>query len=72
MDWYIVGGSDGSIRKSHPLSKFVAYKGHTMQGNYEGTFVYFKKSKLPPPATVPAVREAAANAALDFCKVYPH
>lgn len=35
--------------------------------NYEGAFVYAKEPKLPP-AAIPAVREAAANAGLDFAK----
>lgn len=64
-NWYIVGESDGS--KDVPPFKLVAYKGHTLQGNYEGAFVYAKEPKLPP-AAIPAVREAAANAGLDFAK----
>lgn len=64
-NWYIVGESDGS--KDVPPFKLVAYKGHTLQGNYEGAFVYAKEPKLPP-AAIPAVREAAANAGLDFSK----
>mmetsp|Transcript_5202 Transcript_5202/g.14744 ORF Transcript_5202/g.14744 Transcript_5202/m.14744 type:complete len:428 (-) Transcript_5202:42-1325(-) len=64
-NWYIVGESDGS--KDVPPFKLVAYKGHTLQGNYDGAFVYAKESKLPP-AAIPAVREAAANAGLDFAK----
>ena len=64
-NWYIIGESDGS--KDVPPFKLVAYKGHTLQGNYEGAFVYAKEPKLPP-AAMPAVREAAAKAGLDFAK----
>ncbi|GAX22627.1 hypothetical protein FisN_17Hh008 [Fistulifera solaris] len=62
-NWYILGESDGS--KDVPPFKLVAYKGHTLQGNYEGAFVYAKEPILPA-AAVPAVREAAAKAGLDF------
>jgi len=62
-NWYILGESDGS--KGIPPFKLVAYKGHTLQGNYEGSFVYAKEPVLPA-AAVPAVREAAAKAGLDF------
>lgn len=64
-NWYIVGESDG--KKDVPEFKLVAYKGHTLQGNYEGAFVYSKESVLPE-AAVPAVKEAAAKAGLDFNK----
>ena len=64
-NWYIVGESDGS--KGIPPFKLVAYKGHTLQGNYEGAFVYAKEPVLPKEA-IPAVREAAAQAGLDFGK----
>ena len=40
-------------------------QGHTLQGNYEGAFVYAKEPVLPEAAK-PAVREAAAKAGLDF------
>jgi VDE lipocalin domain len=62
-NWYILGESDG--KGSVPPFKLVAYKGHTLQGNYEGAFVYAKESKLPE-AAVPAVRQAAAKAGLNF------
>mmetsp|Transcript_21081 Transcript_21081/g.47809 ORF Transcript_21081/g.47809 Transcript_21081/m.47809 type:complete len:302 (-) Transcript_21081:38-943(-) len=62
-NWYIVGESDGS--KDVPAFKLVAYKGHTLQGNYEGAFVYAKEPVLPEKA-LPAVREAATRAGLDF------
>jgi len=64
-NWYIVGESDG--KGDIPAFKLVAYKGHTLQGNYEGSFVYSKESVLPA-AAVPAVKEAAAKAGLDFDK----
>ena len=62
-NWYILGESDGS--KGVPPFKLVAYKGHTLQGNYEGAFVYAKEPVLPEAAK-PAIREAAARAGLDF------
>lgn len=64
-NWFIIGESDGS--KDIPAFKLVAYKGHTLQGNYEGSFVYAKEPVLPE-AAVPAVREAARKAGLDFDK----
>lgn len=39
-NWYILGESDG--KSDIPPFKLVAYKGHTLQGNYEGAFVYAK------------------------------
>jgi len=62
-NWYIIGESDGT--KDIPPFKLVAYKGHTLQGNYEGAFVYAKEPVLPSTA-IPAVREAAKKAGLDF------
>ena len=62
-NWYILGESNGE--NNVPPFKLVAYKGHTLQGNYEGAFVYAKESVLPKEA-VPAVREAAARAGLNF------
>jgi len=64
-NWYIVGESDGG--KGIPQFKLVAYKGHTLQGNYEGAFVYSKEPVLPA-AAIPAVQEAALKAGLDFKK----
>lgn len=64
-NWYILGESDGD--NDIPPFKLVAYKGHTLQGNYEGAFVYSKESILPS-AAVPAVKDAAAKAGLDFDK----
>lgn len=62
-NWYIVGENDGS--NGVPAFKLVAYKGHTLQGNYEGAFVYAKEPALSA-AAVPAVKEAAAKAGLNF------
>eukprot|EP01082_Thalassiosira_pseudonana_P012955 g12679.t1 g12679 contig6:2402781-2404185(-) len=64
-NWYILGESNGD--NDIPPFKLVAYKGHTLQGNYEEAFVYAKESVLPKEA-VGAVREAAAKAGLDFDK----
>lgn len=62
-NWYIIGESDG--KGDVPEFKLVAYKGHTLQGNYDGSFVYAKTPKLDERA-IPAVREAAAKAGLDW------
>jgi VDE lipocalin domain len=62
-NWYILGESDG--KKDIPPFKLVAFKGHTLQGNYEGSFVYAKEPRLPD-AAIPAVREAAAKAGLNW------
>ena len=62
-NWYILGESDG--KESVPPFKLVAYKGHTLQGNYDGAFVYAKEPLLPEAAK-PAVRDAAAKAGLNF------
>ncbi|KAL7573785.1 hypothetical protein ACA910_007814 [Epithemia clementina (nom. ined.)] len=62
-NWYILGESNGS--SGIPPFKLVAYKGHTLQGNYEGAFVYAKEPILPE-AAIPAVKEAAARGGLDF------
>ncbi|KAL7514671.1 hypothetical protein ACHAXN_011903 [Cyclotella atomus] len=62
-NWYILGESNGE--GDVPPFKLVAYKGHTLQGNYEGAFVYAKERILPKEA-VGAVREAAARAGLNF------
>lgn len=64
-NWFIIGESDG--KGEVPPFTLVAYKGHTLQGNYEGAFVYAKEPILPA-AAVPAVKEAAAKAGLDFDK----
>lgn len=60
---YIIGESDG--KGEVPPFVLVAYKGHTLQGNYEGSFVYSKEPVLPK-AAIPAVREAAAKAGLNW------
>jgi hypothetical protein len=62
-NWFIVGESDG--KGDVPPFVLVAYKGHTLQGNYEGSFVYSKEPQLPE-AAVPAVRAAAAKAGLNW------
>ena len=62
-NWWIIGESDG--KKDIPAFKLVAYKGHSLQGNYEGSFVYAKEPILPEAAR-PAVKEAAAKAGLNF------
>lgn len=64
-NWFILGESNGE--KDVPPFKLVAYKGHTLQGNYEGAFVYAKEPIIPS-AAIPAVKEAAAKAGLDFNK----
>jgi hypothetical protein len=62
-NWYILGESDG--KNDIPPYKLVAYKGHTLQGNYEGAFVYAKEPILPT-AAIPSVQAAAARAGLNF------
>lgn len=62
-NWFIIGESDG--KGDVPPFKLVAYRGHTLQGNYEGAFVYAKEPVLPV-AAIPAITEAAAKAGLDF------
>lgn len=62
-NWYIIGESDGT--GDIPPFVLVAYKGHTLQGNYEGSFVYAKEPILPA-AAIPAVKEAAARAGLNW------
>ena len=62
-NWYILGESDG--KGDVPPFKLVAYKGHTLQGNYEGSFVYAKEPVLPE-AAIPAIREAAAKNGLNW------
>ena len=62
-NWYILGESDG--KDDIPPFKLVAYKGHTLQGNYEGAFVYAKEPILPT-AAIPAVQAAAQRAGLNF------
>jgi hypothetical protein len=62
-NWYVIGESDG--KGDIPPFVLVAYKGHTLQGNYEGSFVYAKEPRLPE-AAIPAVREAAAKSDLKW------
>lgn len=61
--WYILGESDG--KGDIPPFVLVAYKGHTLQGNYEGSFVYSKEPVLPQ-AAIPAIRDAASKAGLNW------
>lgn len=65
-NWYIVGESDDKNPDIPPF-KLVAYRGHTLQGNYDGAFVYAKTPKLDDKAK-PYVKEAFAKAGLDFDK----
>ncbi|GFH57116.1 violaxanthin de-epoxidase-like 1 [Chaetoceros tenuissimus] len=62
-NWYILGQSDG--KGDIPPFIVVAYKGHTLQGNYEGSFIYAKE-RILPSAAVPAVTEVLAKNGLDF------
>lgn len=62
-NWYILGESDG--KGDIPEFKVVAYKGHTLQGNYDGSFIYAKESVLPS-AAVPAIRDILSSNGLDF------
>jgi hypothetical protein len=62
-NWYILGQSDG--KGDVPAFVLVAYKGHTLQGGYEGSFVYAKEPVLPA-AAVPAVKDAATKAGLNW------
>ena len=64
-NWYIIGESDG--KGDVPEFKVVAYKGHTLQGNYEGSFIYAKEPVLPS-AAIPAVKDVLSKAGLDFDK----
>lgn len=64
-NWYIIGESDG--KGGIPEFKVVAYKGHTLQGNYEGSFVYAKEPVLPA-AAIPAVKDVLLKGGLDFDK----
>ena len=70
-NWYIVGESDGkgSLKDDNgdpvPELKLVAYRGHTLQGNYDGAFVYARTPRLPESAKS-AVRKMATRAGFDF------
>ena len=64
-NWYVLGESNGD--GNVPEFKLIAYRGHTLQGNYDGAFVYAKEPTLPSSA-IPAVRDAASRAGLDFDK----
>jgi len=62
-NWYILGESDG--KGAIPEFKVVAYKGHTLQGNYEGSFIYAKEAVLPS-AAVPAIKDVLSSNGLNF------
>jgi hypothetical protein len=66
-NWYILSESDGT---DIPPYKLVAYKGHTLQGNYDGAFVYAKEPVLPEKA-IPAIRKACKEAGLNFDDFVP-
>jgi len=61
-NWWVVGESDA---KSAAPYKLIAYKGHTLQGGYEGAFVYAKTAVLPD--TVRAeIKDKFNSVGLDF------
>ena len=62
-NWFILGESDG--KGDIPEFKVVAYRGHTLQGNYEGSFIYAKEPVLPA-AAIPAVKDILKKNDLDF------
>ena len=69
-NWYILGQSDGTQKQKQgdtniPPFIVVAYKGHTLQGNYEGSFIY-SKERILPSAAVPAVTEILQKNGIDF------
>jgi hypothetical protein len=68
-NWYIIGQNQPN--DGLPPFKFVYYTGHTLQGNYEGAFVYARTPELPPEL-MPAVSRVAREKGLDptkFCKI---
>ena len=71
-NWYILGQSDGTQKTKGtdgdtniPPFIVVAYKGHTLQGNYEGSFIYAKE-RILPSAAVPAVTEILNKNGIEF------
>ncbi len=69
-NWYVIGENtpDDTVL---PPYKFVYYTGHTLQGNYEGAFVYARTPELPQELMPSVSRVARANG-LDptkFCKI---
>lgn len=62
-NWFVLGESDG--KGDIPEFKLVAFRGHTLQGGYDGSFVYSREPVLPEKA-IPAIRIAAARAGLNF------
>jgi hypothetical protein len=69
-NWYVIG-ENAAQDSVLPAYKFVYYTGHTLQGNYEGAFVYARTPELPPEL-MPAVSQVARANGLDptkFCKI---
>jgi hypothetical protein len=66
--WYILGESDG--KNGVPPYKLVGYRGRTLQGSYEGSFVYAKEPILPA-AAIPAIRADAARSGLNWDEFQP-
>jgi len=69
-NWYVVG-ENAAQDSVLPAYKFIYYTGHTLQGNYEGAFVYARTPELPPEL-MPAVSQVARANGLDptkFCKI---
>ncbi|TFJ86462.1 hypothetical protein NSK_002119 [Nannochloropsis salina CCMP1776] len=69
-NWYVIG-ENSPEDVGLPDYKFVFYTGHTLQGNYEGAFVYARTPELPPEL-MPAVSQVARANGLDpskFCKI---
>lgn len=69
-NWYVIGENTAEDSEL-PAYKFVYYTGHTLQGNYEGAFVYARTPELPPELMSSISRVARANG-LDptkFCKI---
>ncbi|CAM9381655.1 unnamed protein product [Chrysoparadoxa australica] len=63
-NWYVTGLSEEPGKEF----VFVQYKGHTLQGSYEGGFVYAKQPRLPDAAK-PAVARVAKEHNLEFDKL---
>ena len=66
-NWSVIGeGGEGDGEW-----KFIYYNGHTLQGNYEGAFVYSRSTSLSPTVLPDVYKVARANK-LDptkFCKI---
>lgn len=46
---------------------FVQYKGHTLQGSYDGGFVYARKPFLPSSALVKVAKVARVSSYILYC-----